>query len=74
MFTNVTVCSPTLQFILHICTLCIRPYLLSPGFVRQIMPYLCDLCYSHNLVSWTVVCLNADKFKPHTFVHGFALS
>jgi hypothetical protein len=39
------------------------------------MPTLFILCYNGTLVTWTVVCLTAAKFKPLTFsVSGFALS
>jgi hypothetical protein len=47
----------------------------SPGFVKQIMPYLTQPMLWRQLVTWTVVGLTAAKFKPLIlFVLGFALS
>jgi hypothetical protein len=47
----------------------------STGFAKQIMPFLRTLCYNGSLVTWTVVNLTTDKFKPRIFsMSGFALS
>jgi hypothetical protein len=39
----------------------------STGFTKQIMPILRILCYNDSLVTWTVVSLTAEKFKPLIF-------
>jgi hypothetical protein len=47
----------------------------SPGFAKQIMPFLHILCYNGSLVTWTVVSLTTAKFKPLIFsMSGFTLS
>jgi hypothetical protein len=54
-----------LQSILHKNIPHTRP-LVSPGSVNQIMPYLSNLHYNGNVVSLvtsTVICLTAAKFK-----------
>jgi hypothetical protein len=43
-------CMQSLHFTLVIWILCTRP-LLSPGFVKQIMAYLCNLFYNGSLVT-----------------------
>jgi hypothetical protein len=47
----------------------------STGFAKQIMPILRILCYNGSLVTWMVVSLTTDKFKPLIFsMSGFTLS
>jgi hypothetical protein len=47
----------------------------SLGSVQQIRPYFDSFRYNGSLVTCTVVCLTAAKFKPLAlFVTGFALS
>jgi hypothetical protein len=47
----------------------------SLGLAKQIMYVLRILCYNGSLVTWTVVCLTAAKFKPLIFsLSGLALS
>jgi hypothetical protein len=36
----------------------------SPGSVQQIMPISNSFSYNSSLVTWTVICLTAAKFKP----------
>jgi hypothetical protein len=44
----------------------------SPGSVQQIIAS--SIRYNGSLVTWTVVCLTAAKFKPFVFpVSGYAL-
>jgi hypothetical protein len=62
--------SQILHSMLHHCTRCIGP-LVSQGFVKPIMPSLSNLCYNGGLVTWTVPCLTAAKFKP--LVHSVRL-
>jgi len=52
-------------------TLCTRPHI-TPGFGKQIMPYLINIRYNGSLVIWKVISLTGAKFKP--LMHGFALS
>jgi hypothetical protein len=40
---------------------------LSTGFAMKIMPILRILSYNGSLITWTVISLTADKFKPLIF-------
>jgi hypothetical protein len=51
-----------------------RPLSVRAQYSRK-CPIISSYCYSSSLVTWTVICLTAAKFKPLIFsVSGFALS
>jgi hypothetical protein len=51
-----------------------RPLSVRAQYSRK-CPIFSSYCYNSSLVTWTVVCLTAAKFKPRIFsVSGFALS
>jgi hypothetical protein len=57
--------SRILQNISHKRTIYTRS-LIWPDFAKQIIPNLSNLCCNDSLVTWTVMCLTAAKFKPLT--------
>jgi hypothetical protein len=53
----------------------IYKFSVSPGFAKQIMHILRNLCYNGSLFTWTVISLTTNKFKLLIFpISGFALS
>jgi len=55
------------------CPLCTWP-LVCPGFVKQIMPYHCNLSCKDKFVTCKVACLTAAEFKPHTVCVSYVMT
>jgi hypothetical protein len=59
---------------MYVCTTYTRPLLVQAQCSRS-WHTISNSCYNSSLITWTVVCLTAAKFKPLIFpVSGFALS
>jgi hypothetical protein len=59
---------------MYVCTTCTRPLSAQAQYSRS-WPIISRSCYNSSLVTWTVVCLTAPKFKPLIFpVSGFVFS